>query len=895
MLAAFVWWQRRREAQGRDPLVRLERLRPCPVPALRPAGCWWPRTSSRWASSSWCRRTSRLVQGDDALRDRPADVARLGHPVRGGHVRSAAWPRRFGPPPGRPGRPGRLLVLGAVGLVAVLLPRHRRPRSFLVAMGVIGVGIGLLARPQLGNARRSPRWTPRPQPGWAASSTPPSSWAGAGTARSAWWSSGRWPPAWAADVSSDRRLSGVGGKDQVGVALEPGRRQLRAGDQVEAVSHDAARHPTRSRPPSSSTTPTARSRPCGRAPAGRPDCPGRPGLHRGPSGPPPTARPVEPVPVAAEPPIRSGSPGSRAGGPPPRWPHVVDEHRGLGGQPVAVEQHLVQPGIGLDQPLLGRHHLTVEPGEERPVLTQAFDGLSRRVGEQVERDPAPELGQDLDRSGDGSAHHLVVPLAPRRQLVGVVGVVGRHLGHRLVQGPGPESWLATFQAIRSSSVRKRSISSSSAKIERYRWRGFQSSSTPPMSNTTARTGGSGGRPGDGGRSPTECARCPGRTGRRSSGRARLASVPSRHVQGHRHRLVRPQAAGRLGVDAHRLAGLGLHRAVDGPGGGGHGGVGGRGAAAGHVPVRAVTLAVFLLVTVLTGDPPGGPGLGRRTGGARTGSVAGHERTGGSTVNRQDRGQAFEVVCEVEPPTRPDLVHVRHQIGVLSKVASAFLIPDNHLGRATVSSVAVAHEVAAMGGRSIACLNGRDRNRLGLRRDLLTAAAYGVDQFLLVARRSPARRQPPGLGVRTMVEEIRTFGRPTRFAGHPPFRVGATTRLGPLAGFKRGRTSCSCRCRFDVDALVSWREALDFSGPVYAGVLVLASPAMAARIAGQIGELEIPASVIDQLERDPGGGVELACAQVEAIEASGAFEGVHLVTVSRYREVAARLEASARGR
>ena len=58
---------------------------------------------------------------------------------------------------------------------------------------------------------------------------------------------------------------------------------------------------------------------------------------------------------------------------------------------------------------------------------------------------------------------------------------------------------------------------------------------------------------------------------------------------------------------------------------------------------------------------------------------------------------FELVCEIEPPTRPDLKHVRHQIGVLSSVAGTFLIPDNHIGRATVSSVAVAHEVEAMGG------------------------------------------------------------------------------------------------------------------------------------------------------------------------------------------------------
>ena len=45
---------------------------------------------------------------------------------------------------------------------------------------------------------------------------------------------------------------------------------------------------------------------------------------------------------------------------------------------------------------------------------------------------------------------------------------------------------------------------------------------------------------------------------------------------------------------------------------------------------------------------------------------------------------FELVCEIEPATRPDLMRVRHQIGVLSTIASGFLIPDNHIGRATVS-------------------------------------------------------------------------------------------------------------------------------------------------------------------------------------------------------------------
>ncbi len=110
---------------------------------------------------------------------------------------------------------------------------------------------------------------------------------------------------------------------------------------------------------------------------------------------------------------------------------------------------------------------------------------------------------------------------------------------------------------------------------------------------------------------------------------------------------------------------------------------------------------------------------------------------------------FEVICEIEPATRPDLVRVRRQIGVLGTVADAFLIPDNHIGRATVSSIAVAHEVARMGGRAIACLNARDRNTLGFRRDLLTASAYGVDEFLFVyGDRPESGRRSDDLTVRS---------------------------------------------------------------------------------------------------------------------------------------------------
>ena len=257
--------------------------------------------------------------------------------------------------------------------------------------------------------------------------------------------------------------------------------------------------------------------------------------------------------------------------------------------------------------------------------------------------------------------------------------------------------------------------------------------------------------------------------------------------------------------------------------------------------------------------------------------------------------AFEWICEIEPPTRPDLMHVRHQIGVLSRVASAYLIPDNHVGRATVSSVAVAHEVDLMGGRSIACLNARDRNMLGFRRDLLTASAYGVDEFLFVYGDEPLSGARTGqLTVRAMVEHLRRFGQ-EHHGRADRFRGGVTTRLRPLPAWKREADFLFVQVSFDLDGLFAWRENLRFEGNVYVGVMVLSSASMARKLVAAIPEISVPDRWLEAVDRDRNAGVELACELAHAVEESGAFEGVHLIPGVRYRETASRLERLTRER
>jgi methylenetetrahydrofolate reductase (NADPH) len=251
---------------------------------------------------------------------------------------------------------------------------------------------------------------------------------------------------------------------------------------------------------------------------------------------------------------------------------------------------------------------------------------------------------------------------------------------------------------------------------------------------------------------------------------------------------------------------------------------------------------------------------------------------------------FAVLCEIEPPRRPDVSHVREQIKALAPIASAFLVPDNHLGRATVSSVAVAHEVAHMGGRSIACINARDRNLLGFRRDLLTAAAYGVDHFLCVYGDAPrVGRRAEDVTVRGMIDEIHSFGRGPLFEGFPPFRVGTVARTGQRLTWKVRADFIFVQVAFALDRLVTWKRSLPYAGRVYAGVLVLASSRMAQRVNATLPDVRIPQTIIDKLDDDGDMGVDLACEQIDYIRDSGAFDGIHLIPVGRFREVAARLK------
>jgi EmrB/QacA subfamily drug resistance transporter len=238
VLAAFVRWQRHRESQGRDPLVRLDRLR---LPALR-SGLWMFLAQNLILMGTFfvVPLYLQVVQGYDAfetgLRMLPVSVTLFAVAMSGPLLARYFGPRRVI-------RAGLVVLMaGAVGLVAVLKPVIVTT-PFLVAMGVIGVGIGLLSS-QLGNVVQSSVGAEARSEAGGLQYTSQQFGAALGTALIGAVVIGALAAGLSRDVSSDSRLS-ASVKSQVGVQLEAGTSFVPV-SQVAAGLHDAGVSPEES-------------------------------------------------------------------------------------------------------------------------------------------------------------------------------------------------------------------------------------------------------------------------------------------------------------------------------------------------------------------------------------------------------------------------------------------------------------------------------------------------------------------------------------------------------------------------------------------------------------------------------------------------------------------------
>jgi len=198
--------------------------------------------------------------------------------------------------------------------------------------------------------------------------------------------------------------------------------------------------------------------------------------------------------------------------------------------------------------------------------------------------------------------------------------------------------------------------------------------------------------------------------------------------------------------------------------------------------------------------------------------------------------AFEILCEIEPATGPDLTRVRRQIAVLTgrRPVPGPRQPPRPRHR-------VEHRGSSGGG-------GAGRGGGGLRQQprpqSARLSARSSDRGRVRRQRVPlVHGDEPAVGTRSTDLSVRKMIDEARAYAERDFKVGATLRCGAsVPAWKQTADFLLVQVNYDVDALLEWRATVEYPGRLLAGVMVMASADMARRISADVPQINVPQSL-----------------------------------------------------
>ena len=275
-----------------------------------------------------------------------------------------------------------------------------------------------------------------------------------------------------------------------------------------------------------------------------------------------------------------------------------------------------------------------------------------------------------------------------------------------------------------------------------------------------------------------------------------------------------------------------------------------------------------------------------------------------------RSGRFAVTTEMVPPKGTDLAPLLKKAEMLKEAVDGFNLTDSANSRMTMAPLAVAHLLLDRGVEPVLQFTCRDRNRIALQSDLLSAHALGVSNVLCMSGDDPIAGDHPeakpvfDLDAVTLLWAISSLNAGEDMTGHrlrgaPGFFVGAVANPN-ATGLDRelrrmeekveaGAGFFQTQAVYDPGAFEKFMgEAQRFGAPVLAGHILLRSADMARRLNATLPGFFVPEEIIRELDeaKDRAGkSVEIAARVIEQIKPL--CQGVHIMAVgweSRIPEV-----------
>ena len=283
---------------------------------------------------------------------------------------------------------------------------------------------------------------------------------------------------------------------------------------------------------------------------------------------------------------------------------------------------------------------------------------------------------------------------------------------------------------------------------------------------------------------------------------------------------------------------------------------------------------------------------------------------------------FAITAEMAPPKGCDFTEQLEVAELLKGKVDAVNVTDMQSACLKASSLGLCIKLQQAGIDAIVQMTGRDRNRMAIMGDVLSASAFGVNTVLALTGDHPTvgdckEAQPvydlDSVGILKMLTEMEATGTDcggNALSSTPKLFKGAvvTPVYDPLplqiSKLKKkvaaGAQFIQTQGIFDMESLKSFMQQVRAAGitvPIMAGIIPLKTAGMAKFMNANVPGIQVPQWMIDRLEaaaaegKEKGvkglpmqAGIDMAAEFIAQIKAENVCEGVHIMAIGAEQNV-----------
>jgi len=278
---------------------------------------------------------------------------------------------------------------------------------------------------------------------------------------------------------------------------------------------------------------------------------------------------------------------------------------------------------------------------------------------------------------------------------------------------------------------------------------------------------------------------------------------------------------------------------------------------------------------------------------------------------------FVVTAEVGPLKGTDTTEITEVADLLRGRIDAINVTDQQSSVMRLGSLATCHLLKEKGLDPVFQLTCRDRNRLALQSDLLSAYVLGVENVLAITGDLPSLGDHPQAkpvydldsvhllwvikrlneGYDMVDNELK--GKPNFFPGavvNPGADTEATFELQIIKMEKKIATGArffQTQAIYDIDTFARFMKRVEgFNIPILAGIIPLKSAGMARFMNKNVAGVFVPEELIDQMAKtEDKAQTSLEIASNLIKELKGMCQGIHIMAIGWEKRIPAILDAA----